>query len=152
MWLLNLGKPTNVPPMNEAMAIELGANLLGEGILFIIAAALLIFEYSRQSASAERKEKALQQQLDELRYMIREVSLTQEQQSALQRELFRQVYDIDSRVVKIPWPKKENPYEDKNEPIPSLKDAKNVVNNQDVINEALSYIKTVYKPRTKEIA
>lgn len=139
--------------MNEAMAIELGANLLGEGILFVIAAALLLLEYSRQATNAERKEKALQAELDELRYMIREVSLNQEQHSALQRELFRHLHDIDSRVVKIPWPVKENPYEDKNVPIPSLKDAKNVVNDQNVINEALSYIQhTVYRPRPREIA
>lgn len=47
MWALNLGKPTNVPQLNEAMAIELGANLLGEVIIFTIGAGLLIFEYIR---------------------------------------------------------------------------------------------------------
>lgn len=47
MWVLNLGKPVNIPVLNEAMAIELGANLLGEGVIFIIAAGILIFEYNR---------------------------------------------------------------------------------------------------------
>lgn len=47
MWVLNLGKPVNIPVLNEAMAIELGANLLGEGIVFIIAAGVLIAEYNR---------------------------------------------------------------------------------------------------------
>lgn len=47
MWILNLGKPVNIPVLNEAMAIELGANLLGEGIIFIIAAGALIAEYNR---------------------------------------------------------------------------------------------------------
>lgn len=47
MWALNLGKPINVPQLNEAMAIELGANLLGEVIIFTIGAGLLIFEYVR---------------------------------------------------------------------------------------------------------
>lgn len=47
MWILNLGKPVNIPVLNEAMAIELGANLLGEGIIFIIAAGIIISEYSR---------------------------------------------------------------------------------------------------------
>ncbi|GBP00996.1 Putative OPA3-like protein CG13603, partial [Eumeta japonica] len=28
MWALNLGKPVNVPPLTEAMAVELGASLL----------------------------------------------------------------------------------------------------------------------------
>lgn len=47
MWILNLGKPVNIPVLSEAMAIELGANLLGEGIIFIIAAGILISEYNR---------------------------------------------------------------------------------------------------------
>lgn len=47
MWAMNLGKPMKVPQLNEAMAIELGANLLGEFIIFTIGAGLLIFEYRR---------------------------------------------------------------------------------------------------------
>lgn len=47
MWALNLGKPTSIPQLNETMAIELGANLLGEVIIFTIGAGLLIFEYIR---------------------------------------------------------------------------------------------------------
>lgn len=47
MWVLNLGKPVNVPQLNETMAIELGANLLGETIIYSIGAGLLIFEYKR---------------------------------------------------------------------------------------------------------
>lgn len=51
MWALNMGKPTKVPQLNEAMAIELGANLLGEIIIFTIGAGLLIFEYMRYGSS-----------------------------------------------------------------------------------------------------
>lgn len=47
MWAMNMGKPTNVPQLNETMAIDLGANLLGEVIIFSIGAGLLIFEYVR---------------------------------------------------------------------------------------------------------
>lgn len=47
MWVLNLGKPVHIPVLNEAMAIELGANLLGETIVFSIAALLVIMEYNR---------------------------------------------------------------------------------------------------------
>lgn len=47
MWVMNLGKPVNIPVLSEAMAIELGANLLGEGIVFTIAAGVLFAEYSR---------------------------------------------------------------------------------------------------------
>lgn len=47
MWVLNLGKPVKVPELNETQAIELGANLLGETIIYTIGAGLLIFEYMR---------------------------------------------------------------------------------------------------------
>ncbi|XP_044729856.1 optic atrophy 3 protein homolog [Chrysoperla carnea] len=63
MWVLNMGRPVNIPVLSEAMAIELGANLLGEGIIFIIAAGLLIAEYTRQVRKETAKEQA---RLDEL--------------------------------------------------------------------------------------
>lgn len=50
MWVLNLGKPGNVPPLNETMAIELGANLLGEAIIFSIGSGLLLLEFKRWDA------------------------------------------------------------------------------------------------------
>lgn len=50
MWSLNLGKPTNIPQLNETMAIELGSTLLGEIILFAVPATILVFEYTRFKA------------------------------------------------------------------------------------------------------
>lgn len=47
MWILNLGKPVNIPVLSQEMAIELGANLLGETVIFVIGAGLLIVEYNR---------------------------------------------------------------------------------------------------------
>lgn len=47
MWMLNFGKPVHISVLNEAMAIELGANLLGESIVFSIAAMLVIMEVNR---------------------------------------------------------------------------------------------------------
>lgn len=47
MWILNLGKPVNIPVLSQEMAIELGANLLGETVIFVIGAGLLVFEYNR---------------------------------------------------------------------------------------------------------
>lgn len=54
MWGMNLGKPIAVPQLNEAMATELGANLLGEAIIFIIGAALLIVEYRKSKAEKDK--------------------------------------------------------------------------------------------------
>lgn len=98
-----MGQPVNVPPLNEAMAIELGGNLLGEGILFVVAAAVLIVEYRRQSAKQAAKEEEQEEIINGLQMEIRDLSMEVETQRTQIRQLFRHIYDIDSRVVKIPW-------------------------------------------------
>jgi len=60
---MNLGKPTKVAKLNEAMAIELGANLIGEVIIFSVAGACLILEYNRQSAKETKKEEIREKQI-----------------------------------------------------------------------------------------
>lgn len=52
MRLLNLGKPSAVKPLKEAEAVELGAELLGEFIIFSVAAGGIVFEYSRQAKNS----------------------------------------------------------------------------------------------------
>ncbi|XP_011312963.1 optic atrophy 3 protein homolog [Fopius arisanus] len=63
MYLMNLGKPTKVAKLNEQMAIELGASLMGEVIIFTVAGGCLILEYNRQVAKEARKEGDRQAQL-----------------------------------------------------------------------------------------
>jgi len=63
MYIMNLGKPTKVAKLNEAMAIELGANLIGEVIIFSVAGACLILEYNRQSAKETKKEAIREKQI-----------------------------------------------------------------------------------------
>lgn len=77
MRMLNLGKPSEVPPLNEAMAIELGAELLGEIIVFASAAATLIAEYMRQARNERLREAAktekygcLECEVQELRMLV----------------------------------------------------------------------------------
>lgn len=103
MWILNLGKPVNVPSLNETMAIELGANLLGEGIIFIIAAGLLFLEYSRQVRKETAKEAARQEEISSLNYTIQELYFQAERQDAQIRELLRTVADLEGRVIQKPW-------------------------------------------------
>lgn len=76
MRILNLGKPTDVPKLNEAMAIELGSELLGELIIFTSAAATLVAEYVRQARNERLKEQAkedkhccLEREVEELRFL-----------------------------------------------------------------------------------
>lgn len=148
MWLLNLGKPVNIPPLNEAMAIELGANLLGEGILFTVAAALLVFEYSRQATKQAAKEKQQEEEMSSLQSTIRDLSLQNERQETQLRELFRHVYDLDSRVVKLPWnlgPKHN--LEDE-----QVTEIKQNDTNKGVIAKAISYVeKDVFREKSGRI-
>ncbi|XP_066598274.1 optic atrophy 3 protein homolog [Prorops nasuta] len=66
MYIMNLGKPTKVAKLNETMAIELGANLLGEIIIFSLAGGCLMFEYNRQTSKEAKKEEARLANLQEI--------------------------------------------------------------------------------------
>ena len=48
MKLLGIGKVSTVKPLNEDVAVDLAAEMLGEFVIFSIAAALLFAEYKRQ--------------------------------------------------------------------------------------------------------
>ncbi|KAM8703053.1 hypothetical protein ACLKA7_005399 [Drosophila subpalustris] len=108
MWALNLGRPVTVPPLNEAMAIELGANLLGEFIIFAIGAGLLIFEYSRQTIKENKKNEAFQMEKMQLTNTLTEINFRLERQDAQIREMTRVLADLDSRNI-FKW---------RNEPLP----------------------------------
>lgn len=75
--MLNLGKPTEVPKLNEAMAIELGADLLGEATIFMIAVLCLTAEYMRNArnekaklAATEARFKDIENEVDELKFVV----------------------------------------------------------------------------------
>lgn len=97
MWALNLGKPTTVPVLNEAMAIELGANLLGEIIIFTIGAGLLLLEYQRQVRKEENKEEMAIQEKLELQATINELIFQVQRQDTQIREMARVVADLESK-------------------------------------------------------
>ncbi|GLV40622.1 uncharacterized protein CBL_04425 [Carabus blaptoides fortunei] len=101
MWVLNLGKPVNIPVLSEAMAIELGANLLGEGIVFTIAAGALVAEYNRSAKKDAAKELARKDEMSNLIYQVQELCLRVEQQDAQIRELNRTVADFDAKKSKF---------------------------------------------------
>jgi optic atrophy 3 protein len=76
------------------MAIELGANLLGETVIFVIGAGLLILEYQRQSRKeALKEEMALQERL-ELHATLNELAFQAERQDTQIRELTRILAEI----------------------------------------------------------
>ncbi|XP_050462742.1 putative OPA3-like protein CG13603 [Cataglyphis hispanica] len=82
MYIMNLGKPTKVAKLNETMAIELGANLMGELIIFGVAGGCVILEYNRQVAKEAKKEELRQMQIQKFTDDIQSLYNTTLQQEA----------------------------------------------------------------------
>lgn len=89
---------STIKPLNEESAAELGAELLGEAIIFFIGGGCMLLEYSRQSTNSRRKEEELNATITGLQTQIAELELTTETIDAQLRELNRQ-------LVSIPVPK-----------------------------------------------
>lgn len=58
--MLNLGKPKEVVKLNEQAAIDLGSELIGEMVMFLIASATILAEYTRQSRKYADEKAALE--------------------------------------------------------------------------------------------
>lgn len=78
-----------IPQLTEAMAIELGANLLGEFIIFAIGAGILVLEYQRQARKETLKEEMVKQEKYELVATLNELAFQVERQDTQIRELSR---------------------------------------------------------------
>ncbi|XP_011500931.1 PREDICTED: putative OPA3-like protein CG13603 [Ceratosolen solmsi marchali] len=122
MYLMNLGKPTKIAKLNEQMAIELGANLVGEVIIFSVAGGCLVLEYNRQVAKEAKREEMRQQQLQKFTDDIEALyQMTLKQETEL-KYLHNSLYNL----------KKETRHGYLNDNIINT-------NKQSVINQALSY-------------
>ncbi|XP_011550542.3 putative OPA3-like protein CG13603 isoform X1 [Plutella xylostella] len=112
MWVLNLGKPVNIPVLSQEMAIELGANLLGEGIIFVIGAGLLFIEYNRQSNKEAVKEAKREEEMKHINSTLSDLFFTVQQQQAQLREMERVVVELASKPAQPgkvkPSPKKSD--------------------------------------------
>lgn len=76
------------------MAIELGSNLLGEIIIFVIGAGVLLLEYQRQSRKEQMKDLMVIQERLELQSTLNELAFQAERQDTQIRELTRILADI----------------------------------------------------------
>jgi len=81
-WSSNTGQPIQIKKVSEQEAIELGANMFGEAIIFVVASVILVAEYARQKEKEAAKEKAgvdvlvnLQLQISELQNGLKEMNL-----------------------------------------------------------------------------
>ncbi|XP_058490168.1 optic atrophy 3 protein homolog [Solea solea] len=77
---------STIKPLNEDAAAELGAELLGEAIIFLIGGGCMVLEYSRQAANSRRKEDELTETIISLQTQLAELQLTTETLDARLRE------------------------------------------------------------------
>ncbi|EFN65622.1 Putative OPA3-like protein CG13603 [Camponotus floridanus] len=82
MYIMNLGKPTKVAKLNESMAIDLGASLMSEMIIFGVAGGCVILEYNRQVTKEAKKEEVRQMQIQKFTDDIQALYNTTLQQEA----------------------------------------------------------------------
>uniref|UniRef100_A0A8C6SFI7 Outer mitochondrial membrane lipid metabolism regulator OPA3 n=1 Tax=Neogobius melanostomus TaxID=47308 RepID=A0A8C6SFI7_9GOBI len=94
-----------IKPLNEDAAAELGAELLGEALVFLIGGGCMVLEYSRQATNSQRKEEELNATITNLQTQIAELALTTETLDAQLREVNRQ-------LVSFPRPSKKGQEQD----------------------------------------
>lgn len=108
MYLMNLGKPTKVAKLNENMAIELGASLMGEVIIFSVAGGCLILEYNRQVAKEAKKEELRLKQIQQFTDGIEFLNNVTAQQAAEIKYLRTAIQDLSKhtrhKLPQIPSP------------------------------------------------
>lgn len=64
--LLNLGKPKEVVKLNEQAAVELGSDIIGEMVMFGIAATTVVIEFTRQSRKSAEEKAAMEARLQRI--------------------------------------------------------------------------------------
>ncbi|CAG7725648.1 unnamed protein product, partial [Allacma fusca] len=89
MLSMNVGKPVAIPKLNEAMAIELGAELVGEGVIFVITAAVLIAEYVRSTRKANAEEEERKAEMTKIHTDLVDLREVNSKLEAELQELFR---------------------------------------------------------------
>lgn len=104
MRVLNLGKVSSVPKLNEEKAIETGAQLLSEMIILGIAAGVLIFEYVRSSEKEEAKMEAAEAEKRALLDRVDNLELTLEKQSVQIKTLTQMSNHLDDQLIKVKSP------------------------------------------------
>lgn len=110
MWILTFDKPVNITVLNEDMAIELGANLLGEFVVFSIAAVLVIMEVNRSARKDAVKEAARKQEVANLTSRVQDLYKKIEQQDAQIQEMHRNVVELSaSTKPSLPEPQQKLP-------------------------------------------
>lgn len=79
MRLMGVGGPTVVKPLSNEKAVEIGAEIIGEFVVYAIASSAIIAEYYRSSRKGQVVEDTQDQKIvklnDKLKMLDREVNI-----------------------------------------------------------------------------
>ncbi|XP_030370849.1 putative OPA3-like protein CG13603 [Scaptodrosophila lebanonensis] len=98
MLMLRMKQPKRVPPLNDAMAIEVGGDILGELIIFIIGVSLIMLEFSRQARNERKKQNDEIEEKEELRRQIAKMKIRICQQAKEIKKLKEKLGSIEASV------------------------------------------------------
>ena len=96
---MGLGRAKNVEKLSEKEAIELGGEMLGEFVVFSIAAVILILEYQRGARKEAAKEEKLEKELSSLKSKVQEMKTVTDIQTSQIKDLQRN-FDFYKDLVK----------------------------------------------------
>ena len=113
MRLIGIGKKgSEVTPLTDHDAVELGADILGELVIYAVASLTIFLEYYRQSKQKHEHEETQEDRLNRLEKNILELEAVGDKQraeiSALTRELHHKI-DKLSREHQTAKPQAANP-------------------------------------------
>ena len=89
-----------VEPLKENAAVDLGAEMLGEVVVFSIGVAVLYAEYRRQKRGENREENKHQENFRNLQSKVEELALCVEKQNKEIEQLNKFLLKIDDKVSK----------------------------------------------------
>ena len=95
MRLMGFTKVKEIKPLNEEMAVEQAAEMMGELIIYSIAAGTILWEYRRGVRNDQKKESVQNDRLSDLETEIQDLGIQLEIQNAQIRELTRKVVALD---------------------------------------------------------
>ncbi|XP_064359013.1 optic atrophy 3 protein [Dromaius novaehollandiae] len=93
-----------VKPLNEEAAAELGAELLGEAIVFSVGGLCLYLEYARQAGHARRRDEEQAATLRNMAAQLAELGLALDTLDARMREADRRLHELAARPGPAPGP------------------------------------------------
>lgn len=104
--MLNLKNPAEVVRLNEQAAIDLGAELIGEVVIFIVAAATIVAEYARQSRKLAIEKAASEDRLLQIEAtqsdLVNRSALLEQKFGEVQAKLDNLQDTIDKVLTKLP--------------------------------------------------